>query len=148
MKGHSLSGNVAQSKSRRVESLPSSEVDLLAVERALKGTQNYLLGIQNQEGYWVGELEADVTVAAGYIPWMHFMAVEVDPGRQQKIVNYVKSKQRVDGSWSAYHDGPGNINVTIQAYFDLKLAGASGLVKKVSSEPLAVPPSFLACALK
>ncbi len=125
MKGYSLRGNIAQDESQNVESSSSSEADLQAVEHALKRTQNYLLGIQSQGGYWVGELEADVTVAAGYIPWMHFMAVEVDPERRQKIVNYVKSKQRADGSWSAYHDGPGNLNVAIQAYFDLKLAGVS-----------------------
>jgi len=95
------------------------------VERTLQRTQDYLLGIQSQEGYWAGELEADVTVAAGYIPLMHFMTGEVDPERRQKIVNYVKSKQRADGSWSAYHGGPGNPDVTIQAYFALKLAGVS-----------------------
>jgi len=125
MKEHSLRINIAQGESQKVESFSSSEADLQAVERVLKRAQDYLLGIQNKDGYWVGELEADVTVAAGYIPWMHFMAVEVDPERRRKIVNYVQSKQRADGSWSAYHEGPGNLNVTIQAYFDLKLAGVS-----------------------
>jgi len=101
------------------------EVDISAVGQAIKKTQDYLLGLQSQDGYWVGDLEADVTVAAGYIPLMYFMTGQIDGKRRQKVNNYVKSKQRADGSWSTYYDGPGDLNVTIQAYFALKLAGVS-----------------------
>lgn len=101
------------------------EIGLSAVEQAIKRTQDYLLRIQSEEGYWVGELEADASVAAGYIPLMYFLTGRVDPVRQQKFINYLKNKQKADGSWSAYFDGPGNINVTIQNYFALKLAGIS-----------------------
>ncbi len=100
--------------------------DLAAqVEHAIEKAQDYLLGVQSPEGYWVGELEADVTVAAGYIPLMYFMTGEVDSERQRKAVNYVKSKQRPDGSWGTYYEGPGDLNVAIQAYFALKLTGIS-----------------------
>ena len=94
-----------------------------ALERAITRTREYLLQIQSEAGYWVGELEADVTVTAGYIPLMYFMTGKVDPVRQRKVVNYLKSKQRADGSWSTYHGGPGDLSVTTQAYFALKLAG-------------------------
>lgn len=100
-------------------------VDKQALEQAIKRTQDYLLAIQSQEGYWVGELEADVTVTAGFIPLVYFMTGKVDSIKQQKVVNYVRSKQRDDGSWSAYYGGPGDLSVTIQAYFALKLAGVS-----------------------
>lgn len=53
------------------------------------------------------------------------MTGKVDPIKQQKVVNYVKSKQRGDGSWSTYYGGPGDLSVTVQAYFALKLAGIS-----------------------
>ena len=123
MREHKLVQNASEDKIRKAQ--PSMEAGLEPVEHALKRAQEHLLGIQNREGYWVGELAADVAVAAGYIPLMHFMTSEVDPKRQQKIVNYVRSKQRADGSWSTFHDGPGNLSVTIQAYFALKLAGIS-----------------------
>lgn len=100
------------------------EIDPNAVEEAIRRTRDYLLGVQNEDGYWVGELEADVSVAAGYIPLMYFLTGKVDPERQRKVVNYAKSRQRADGSWSTYHNGPGDLNVTIQTYFALKLAGA------------------------
>ena len=93
------------------------------LERAIKRTQDYLLRNQNEKGYWVGELEADASVAAGYISFMYFMEGAVDPLRQSKVINYVKSKQKDDGSWSTYHGGPGDLNVTVQVYFALKLAG-------------------------
>ncbi len=95
------------------------------VADAIRRTQGWLLEQQHAAGYWVGELEADVTVSAGYVPLMHFMTGSVDAQRQQKIITFVKSKQLPDGSWSTYYGGPGDVNVSIQAYFGLKLAGVS-----------------------
>ncbi len=119
MRGTGTSQNTSQLGSRIMMERAA------AVDGAIRRTQEYLLDIQSQGGYWIGELEADVSVTAGYIPLMYFITGEVDPGRQQKAVNYVKNKQLTDGSWSTYHDGPGNLDVTIQAYFALKLAGVS-----------------------
>lgn len=103
----------------------SHEVDPSSLDQAIKRTQDYLLQIQNGEGYWAGELEADASVTAGYVPLMYFMTGSVDPTRQRRVVNYVTGKQRTDGSWSSYHDGQGDLNVSIQNYFALKLAGVS-----------------------
>ena len=99
---------------------------ILMLDRALKKAQGYLLRNQDAKGYWVGELEADASVSAGYIPLMYFMTGKVDPVKQAKVVYYVKSRQKEDGSWSTFYGGPGDLNVTIQAYFALKLAGFSG----------------------
>jgi len=94
-----------------------------AVREAIERCQAHLLGIQSREGYWVGELEADVSVSAGYVPLMYFMHGSVDPVRRRKVVNFVRSRQNPDGSWSSYRGGPGDLNVSIQTYFGLKLAG-------------------------
>lgn len=96
-----------------------------AVEKAINRTREYLLKHQNPQGYWQGELEADASVSAGYIPLMHFMDLPVPPQRVRKIVNTVMMKQNSDGSWSAYYNGPGDVSVTSQVYFALKLAGVS-----------------------
>ncbi|MCR4392998.1 MAG: squalene--hopene cyclase [Dehalococcoidales bacterium] len=93
------------------------------LDEAIQRTRDYLLKIQNPDGYWVGELEADASVAAGYIPLMYFMTGKVDAEKKAKVVNYVRSRQNQDGSWSAYYGGPGDLNVSIQVYFALKLAG-------------------------
>lgn len=107
------------------EDIAALEEERQRVTEAIQKAQEYLLAHQNPEGYWVGELEADVSVTAGYIPLMYFMVGKVDPERQQKVVSFVKSRQQSDGSWSTYHGGPGDLNVSIQAYFALKLAGVS-----------------------
>lgn len=96
------------------------------VQEAIARTQGYLRDRQHEKGYWVGELEADASVTAGFIPLMYLLEGRVDPARQRKAVNQVMSKQLPDGSWSTYWGGPGDLNVTIQVYFALKLAGASG----------------------
>ncbi len=108
----------------------SAPVPIEQIRQAIQKTRDYLLDRQHPEGYWVGELEADASVAAGYIPLMYWMTGTIDPARQQKAVNFALSKQNPDGSWSAFPGGPGNLDVSIQVYMALKLAGLSaGLLK-------------------
>lgn len=105
-----------------VASWPVSRGPLdLAIERASR----HLLSLQHRRGFWVGELEADASVTAGYIPLMYFMTGEIDPLRKKKAVEFVLSKQLEDGLWPSYAGGPGNLDVSVQNYFALKLAGVS-----------------------
>ncbi len=92
------------------------------LEKAINKTQDLLLGKQNEQGFWVGELEADASVTAGYIPFMYFMTNVIDPDKRERIINFVRLKQKADGSWSTYNGGPGDLNVTVQVYFALRLA--------------------------
>ena len=105
------------------QSATAAEPLAAAVDRAIGRTREYLLARQSPRGYWVGELEADASVAAGYLPLMYFMRGHLDPERTRKVANQVISKQDPDGSWSSYAGGPGDLSVSIQAYLALKLAG-------------------------
>jgi squalene-hopene/tetraprenyl-beta-curcumene cyclase len=105
--------DTVQTQEQREVGTPELDVDPGAVERAIEKAQRYLLKMQNEPGYWAGELTADVTVAAGYIPFIYFMLGKVEPERAKRVINYVISKQHTDGSWSTYHGGPGDLNVTI-----------------------------------
>lgn len=95
------------------------------LEQAIERAREKLLSLQRPEGYWWAELEADASVAAGYIPVMHFMGRQISEARKRRITHFVKSRQNPDGSWPAYHGGPGDLSVSIQVYFALKLAGVS-----------------------
>jgi len=95
------------------------------LDQALKKAQGFLLRHQNESGYWAGELEADASVSAGYIPLMYFMNGKVDPAKRDKVIQFCRSQQNGDGSWSTFFGGPGDLNVTIQVYFAFKLAGIS-----------------------
>ena len=94
------------------------------LDRAIERCQEYLLDNQYQDGYWWGELEANVAITSEYLMLTHFFDIG-DRDRWQQIVEYLKSKQRPDGTWSVYYDGPGNLNITVEAYFAMKLAGVS-----------------------
>lgn len=94
-----------------------------SVNEAIHQAQDYLLSRQQPGGYWLGRLEADASVAAGYLVVMYFMGKAVDPGRKRKVVEGVLRAQNPDGSWSAYAGGPGDLNVSIQVVFGLRLGG-------------------------
>lgn len=96
---------------------------LADLQQVIEKACTALLARQHPDGYWAGCLEADASVTAGYIPLMHAMLGQVDPQRQRKAVNNVLARQLPGGAWPTYHGGPGDLNVTIQCYFALKLAG-------------------------
>ncbi|HWY42116.1 MAG TPA: squalene--hopene cyclase [Candidatus Sulfotelmatobacter sp.] len=82
----------------------------------------HLISLQTEEGYWVGELEADSTLESDYIYFLNVVG-KADPVRVAKLANYVRSKQLPDGGWNIYPGGPSELNATCKAYFALKLAG-------------------------
>src|SRR5438874_3043200 len=88
------------------------------IDRAVE----HMFSIQHPDGYWWGELEANVTMAAERLMLERFLAIE-DPQRTAKIARYIRERQQADGSWAIYFGGPGDPGVTIEAYFALKLAG-------------------------
>src|SRR5215510_2423396 len=95
-----------------VQKLPES------IERGAE----HLLSLQDKEGYWQGELEADTTLESDYIYYL-FILGKADPIRIEKLANYVRQRQLPDGGWSIYPGGPSELNATCKAYFALKLAG-------------------------
>lgn len=110
-------------KSQGVESPQSGEgVNGEALDQSIESSQDYLLSVQNGEGYWVDELEANVTISAEYIFFMHFTG-RLDPVKQDKVVNYLLHKQREDGSWPLFYGGLCDINSTVESYMALKMAG-------------------------
>ncbi len=84
----------------------------------------HLISLQADEGYWVGELEADSTLESDYIYYLNVIG-KADPERIAKLANYVRRKQLPDGGWNIYPGGPSELNATCKAYFALKLAGDS-----------------------
>lgn len=91
-----------------------------AVERAT----SYLLSLQKEPGYWIGELEADTTLESDYIFFLHVLG-KADPSRIARLANTIRREQLADGGWNIYAGGPSELNATVKAYFALKLAGDS-----------------------
>lgn len=93
-----------------------------AARDAARKTQDYLLGIQHEDGHWCGELEGDTILESEYILAMHFIGRTDDP-KLRKAANYIKQKQLPDGGWAIYPGGPPEISASVKDYFVLKLLG-------------------------
>ena len=98
--------------------------DRIALNETIRRSQDYFLRTQHRDGYWMGELETNVCMAAEYLLLTHFLGAR-DDERWTKVANYLRSQQQPDGTWSIYHGGPPDLNATVEAYFALKLAGVS-----------------------
>ncbi|MDO9049311.1 MAG: squalene--hopene cyclase [Methylobacter sp.] len=94
------------------------------LDSAIDRAKAQLIRLQNQEGYWVFELEADCTIPSEYILMMHYMD-EIDDALQAKIANFLRAQQNADGSYPLYKGGAGDISCTIKAYYAMKMAGDS-----------------------
>jgi squalene-hopene/tetraprenyl-beta-curcumene cyclase len=92
------------------------------VQKAIQAGTEHLLSLQAQEGYWLGELEADSTLESDYIFYLEILGRR-DADRTRKLANYVRRRQLPDGGWNIYPGGPAELNATIKAYMALKLAG-------------------------
>ena len=92
------------------------------VEAAVKNGADYLLSVQAEEGFWLGELEADTTLESDYIYFLHVLG-QADPERIAKLANYVRRRQLESGGWPIYPGGPSELNATTKAYLALKLVG-------------------------
>ena len=100
------------------------DLGLDRVRSAVSAAKDWLLGQQHADGYWCGEVEADVMLEADYI-FLHTLLGTGDPGRMQRAVNEILRHQNADGGWSLYPGGPSNINYGVKAYHALKLMGWS-----------------------
>src|SRR5205809_5425396 len=89
-----------------------------AVERATVR----LLELQHPGGWWVGELESNATMIAQHLFWHHVLGLRT-PELDRKIANELLARQRDDGAWSIWFDGPPDLSTSVEAYAALKLAG-------------------------
>lgn len=101
---------------------PQDATHVSALERALHIGTEALLARQDPAGFWVHELEADVTITSEYLLLRRWLGVP-DPAREAKAVRHILSLQLADGGWPIYAGGPANISATVKAYFALKMTG-------------------------
>ncbi len=101
---------------------PQDVAQAAALERAVHDGAESLLACQDPGGFWVHELEADVTITAEYVLLRRWLGI-ADPALEAKAARHVLSLQLPDGGWPIYANGPANISATVKAYFALKMTG-------------------------
>jgi squalene-hopene/tetraprenyl-beta-curcumene cyclase len=87
----------------------------------LLAARDHLLGLQHPAGWWKGELETNVTMDAEDLLLRQFLGIRSDRETRQ-TANWIRSQQRLDGTWANFYGGPADLSTTIEAYVALRLA--------------------------
>src|SRR5262245_21171363 len=104
------------------DSAVEDAADLAGTIRAASAA---LLKQQRQDGHWVFELEADVTIPSEYVLFVHYLGERPDLELERKIGAYLRRIRGAHGGWPLFHDGPLDVSATVKAYFALKMIGDS-----------------------
>jgi squalene-hopene/tetraprenyl-beta-curcumene cyclase len=94
----------------------------LAAATALERGVRRLLALQDARGFWKGDLETNVTMDAEDLLLREFLGIRTGD-RTAGAANWIRSRQREDGSWATFHGGPPDLSTTVEAYAALRLAG-------------------------
>ena len=92
------------------------------LEQAVDAAATRLLELQQPGGWWVGELESNVTMTAQHVFLLHFLRL-LDPETLRCCANELLARQRADGTWAIYRGGDADLAATIEAYAALRMAG-------------------------
>jgi len=112
-----------ESNSNGASTTPAAKKNTLAsLNAAIERALGKVLSLQNPQGYWVFELEADCTIPAEYIMMMHYLD-DIDVELQAKMAVYLRKRQSADGSYPLFTGGPGDISCSVKVYYALKMAG-------------------------
>ena len=97
---------------------PAAGAAVNSLDRAIRA----LRAEQNVEGWWKGELETNVTMDAEDLLLREFLGIRTTR-QTADSAQWIRSRQREDGTWSTYLGGPGDLSTTTEAYVALRLAG-------------------------
>ncbi|MGE5291441.1 MAG: squalene--hopene cyclase [Micromonosporaceae bacterium] len=102
----------------------TAKIEPLAAAAAatLERARDHLLGLQDPQGWWKGELETNVTMDAEDLLLREFLGIRTDQ-ETSAAARWIRSKQRADGTWANFHGGPADLSTTVEAYVALRLAG-------------------------
>ncbi|HEY1426583.1 MAG TPA: squalene--hopene cyclase [Caulobacteraceae bacterium] len=97
--------------------------DLAALESAVANATDALLKLQRPDGHWCFELEADCTIPAEYVLFVHYLGETPNLDLERKIGVYLRRIQGEHGGWPLYHAGVLDVSAAVKAYFALKMIG-------------------------
>ncbi|WP_084713585.1 squalene--hopene cyclase [Streptacidiphilus rugosus] len=97
--------------------------DVKAVARkTLEAATAHLLSLQDEAGWWKGNLETNVTMDAEDLLLRQFLGIRTEE-QTRATADWIRSQQGADGTWATFYGGPSELSTTVEAYVALKLAG-------------------------
>jgi squalene-hopene/tetraprenyl-beta-curcumene cyclase len=109
-----------------VEAAPATKTDEVAstaLDASIARAADAILAVQQPDGHWVYELEADATIPAEYILLVHYLGETPNAELEQKVARYLRRIQLPDGGWPLFSDGALDVSASVKAYFALKMIG-------------------------
>lgn len=101
---------------------PLGPQTLKRLDRAISDCVAGLKKLQQGDGHWVFELEADATIPSEYILLHHYLD-EIDVDIERKIGVYLRETQGPHGGWPLFHGGEFDMSASVKAYYALKIIG-------------------------
>ncbi|NET70200.1 MAG: squalene--hopene cyclase, partial [Sphaerospermopsis sp. SIO1G2] len=89
---------------------------------AIAASQEHLISIQKQDGYWWAELESNVTITAEAV-LLHKIWGTDKTRPLHKVETYLRSQQREHGGWELFYGDGGEVSTSVEAYMALRLLG-------------------------
>src|SRR3974390_3782397 len=93
-----------------------------AAAGALSRAREHLLGLQDEQGWWKGEVETNVTMDAEDLLLREFLGVRTSE-QTAAAARWIRSCQRADGTWANFRGGDPDLSTTVEAYAALRLGG-------------------------
>jgi squalene-hopene/tetraprenyl-beta-curcumene cyclase len=94
------------------------------LDRTLDAGAQRLLELQKPGGWWVAELESNVTMTAQHLFLLEFLRLRNEESTR-RCANELLARQRPDGLWAIYWGGDPDLAATLESYAALRLAGLS-----------------------
>ncbi len=107
----------------RFDAAADTPVAASTLDAAVGRAAGALSHLQQADGHFVFELEADATIPAEYVLLRHFLGEPDALELERKIGVYLRRIQGEHGGWGLYHGGALDISATVKAYFALKMIG-------------------------
>lgn len=98
---------------------------LADVDEAVTAATKATIAAQREDGHFVFELEADVSIPAEYVIVHDQLGEPLAPDIAEKIGAYLRRTQAEHDGWPLFHGGAFNVSSTVKAYFALKMIGDS-----------------------
>src|SRR6201996_3000541 len=93
------------------------------LERSIGSASKAIRDVQQPDGHWVFELEADDTIPSEYVLLRHHLGEPVDTALEAKIASYIRRRQGTHGGWALVEGGDFDMSASVKAYFALKMIG-------------------------
>ena len=80
------------------------------LDQSIERAEAALLRMQQADGHFVFELEADVSIPAEYVIFHHLRAAPFRPDLEAKFARYIRDRQAAHDGWPLFQDGASGLS--------------------------------------